>query len=189
MSILQEQFKSDFGFESTNFVVDATGNITAKRIDVRQLLINGVPFVGEDPDTTPVPTDPEDSTEVPEIEFPTKFDRLLVTGSTVVRLDDSSEILTIREGVVKIASGNGGTIDNIEIGSITPSAATFTDLNATNDTALNTLTVAGNLLVAGTTSYTQNISVEEEKPLDNTHLTRKDYVDSQISAFAIAFGV
>ena len=184
MPVINEQFKSDFGFESNNFTVDENGNITAKKIDVKQLLIDGNPFVGSDPDDPVVPPDPDDST----IEFPTSFEKLLVKGPFVVRLGDSSEVLTIRDGVVVLASDDGGTIDNIDIGSITPADGTFNNLVVNNQTNIANITVTGTAAVTGTAEFTNNIEISAN-PTNLNHATRKDYVDTQISAFAIAFGV
>ena len=43
-------FKSEQGFESPKFTVDINGRLTSEILDVKQILLNGVPFVGETPD-------------------------------------------------------------------------------------------------------------------------------------------
>ena len=92
-----------------------------------------------------------------------------------------------------------GSIDNVDIGLKTPADANFKSVNIGPGDSSGELTVQGNVGVTGdiTTSgdiaTSGNISTGGDILLTNVptqpeHATRKDYVDSRISAFAIAFG-
>ena len=70
----------------------------------------------------------------------------------------STNFIRIDNGTVVIDSLQTGSMDNIEIGVNTPADAAFLDAAATN------------------------------QPTLANHLTRKDYVDSKITAFSIVFG-
>jgi len=81
-----------------------------------------------------------------------------------------------------------GSIDNFNIGETLPGTGAFTSITV----GPGAITAQGNLTVSGTSTMssaniTGNISVSLA-PTEINHVTRKDYVDARVSAFAIAFG-
>lgn len=116
---------------------------------------------------------------------------------TPVELTDSFNTWRIRTNLIIAqvnALGNnnavvitGGTINNTPIGNVTPSTGVFTNLTvlSTTDLSASALNLAdnqisGNKISGGTID---NVVVEvSAAPTLNSHATRKDYVDGQISA-------
>lgn len=86
-----------------------------------------------------------------------------------------------------------GSMNNIDIGLTVPARGKFLEVTSTGD-----LSVTGDTTIGGNTDVTGNITVTgtgqfdsvraENAPVEDYHLTRKDYVDRKISAFSIAFG-
>lgn len=189
MAISPKKFTSEQGFESPNFEVNTNGRITSRVLDVNQILLNGVPFVGQDPDE---PVDPGEGGGDTDPTNP--FDNitsLTVNGQLRVNntIDDvSTRILTIQNGVVTINNAETGSIDNVNIGLETPGQARFysIDLVSAPDSSAAILnadgaTINGNIAVDGTLS----LSVA---PVNANDITNKEYVDSTSIAFSVALG-
>jgi hypothetical protein len=94
----------------------------------------------------------------------------------------------------------GGDINGTQIGNVTPSTGVFTNLtvNSTTNLASSTILlsdnqISGNKVSGGTID---NVIVElSSAPTINSHATRKDYVDGEISSlrdemiqYALTFG-
>lgn len=237
MAVTYNPFVSKSGFKSEGFEVDTSGNLTAAAItsqnltattfvandilvntlDAANINLNGKPLFGSD------------STDLTVFEITTDF--MVTEGST--------PYISVMNGQISITNrfDTVGKIDNIEIGSTTPQAGTFTSIttgpigipeitsntnltlsaanaivfrvngvdkgrinddginvpviNTTisdsviNNTFINN-TIIGNI-TPNTGAFTSiNISNQPTLP---SEATRKDYVDAQVSAFSIAFGI
>jgi hypothetical protein len=93
---------------------------------------------------------------------------LNVVGTVSVSI--SASIPTITNTTITSTTGNIATVNATDVNSTTVDATTA------NITTVNTTDIAANDITIVNT------------PVDPDHATRKDYVDSRISAFAIAFG-
>lgn len=131
-------FESKSGFKSPGFEVNSTGAIDAVSIDVATLILNGVPYGqsggggGDGPSNLNV-----------DIEADFRV------------LEASTPYLAVINGKVSILSRNDdvGTIDNVDIGSITPGTGTFTEITAVSlgvpkfESNTNLVLSAGNMIV------------------------------------------
>lgn len=189
MAVKQKKFTSEYGFESPNFDVNTNGRITTRVLDVNQILLNGVPFVGQDPDE-PVDDGGDDGVD------PTNpFDNitsLTVNGQLRVNNtvnDVEARILTIQNGVVSINNVETGTINNVDIGLETPGQARFysIDLTSAPDSTAAILEADG-ATFKGNITFDGNLAITET-PVDATDITNKEYVDSTSIAFSVALGV
>lgn len=106
----------------------------------------------------------------------TVVDSILVDGQTVLTANPTST----------------RTLDNYNIGSINPKAGTFTTLSATTNVniAPTTTGTINNTSIGNVTAATGRFTnvVLTQEPTQTTHATSKNYVDSRISAYAIALG-
>jgi hypothetical protein len=190
MSINYVPLESKSGFRSPGFSVDELGNVV-----VRSLEVSGV-------DNNILRADEIYVKNIQILEADFDESTLVSLGSQIVgsyltRLG-TLEYLNI-DGDLRIAQGsspyfsvvNGhveiesfaavGRMDNVEIGLQQPAAANFTSLNVGPGDSTGELTVQGDANITGDV-------VLSNVPSLGTHATRKDYVDSRIAAFSIAFG-
>lgn len=181
MTTTAKAFKSEYGFESGTFAVNAIGQITAPRIDVKSILINGVPFVGQEDDDDDLGGGGETANPFDNVAS------LTVNQSLVVNYNNNQQ-LNISNGTVVLNPDFTGEINNVNIGLETPGQArlyhlemtsapdsTASIINADGATLEGTITVDGSLRVSGT-------------PTDGGDLTPKSYVDSTALALSIALG-
>lgn len=129
-------FESKSGFKSPGFEVNNTGAIDAVSIDVATLILNGVPYgqTGGGGGVGGLNVDVEGDFRV---------------------LEGSTPYLAVINGKVSILSRNDdvGTIDNVDIGSITPGTGTFTEITAVSlgvpkfESNTNLVLSAGNMIV------------------------------------------
>lgn len=218
MAVTYNPFVSKYGFKSEGFEVSPNGTLTATNIvsqdilansiDAASIKLNGVPIFSNDDSTANKSLQIEGDLIVSEGSTPylsvingqifinNRSDSIgtidnVEIGSSVARPGTFTNIKTGDFGIPKINSStnlalsaanaiifqidgaNKGRIDefgasvplvnttvnNTTIGSTTPSSGAFTTLTLTTQTELG------------------------------SSATRKDYVDTQISAFAIAFGI
>ena len=188
MAVTPKKLTSQFGFESPNFSVGTTGRVTTRVLDVNQILLNGVPFVGADPDD---PVDPGDGGPDPTNPFE-NITSLTVNGPLRVNNninDVLTNVLTINNGAIAISNNTTGSIENVDIGLQTPGQARFYSIDLTNapDSSAAILnadgaTITGNITIDGTLA----LSVA---PINATDITNKEYVDNTSLAFSIALGV
>lgn len=185
MAITPKKFTSEQGFASPNFDVTTTGRITSRILDVNQILLNGVPFVGADPDEPDTgggdATNPFDNITSLTVNGP------LQVNNTVN--DISTNVLTINNGAITISNTTTGSIENVDIGLQTPGQARFysIDLISAPDSSAAILnadgaTFNGNITIDGTLALTV-------APVNATDITNKEYVDNTSIAFSVALGV
>lgn len=204
-TVTYNPFISKSGFKSEGFEVDSVGNLVANNIDSQEIItnsidastikLNGVTLFGSDGSSAA-----------------TAFE---VTGDFIVS-EGSTPYLSIINGqiVINNRSDSVGKIDNVDIGSIVPASGAFTSIVTPsvesnlsidfliNNTSVGEITSNGsNIPLIDTTidntaigSTTPNTATFTTASINNlptlpSHATRKDYVDNQISAFSIAFGI
>lgn len=191
MSINYVPFESKSGFRSPGFSVDELGNVTVRALEV-----------GGEGQESILRADQIYVKNIQLIEAGFDESSLVALGSQIVSSSltrlGTLEYLNI-DGDLRIAQGsspyfsvvNGhveiesfaavGRMDNIEIGLQNPAAGNFTSLNVGPGDSTGELTVQGDANISGDVLLSNF-------PSSNSHATRKDYVDSRIAAFSIAFG-
>jgi hypothetical protein len=189
MAVNQKKFTSEQGFASPNFDVSTAGRITTRVLDVNQILLNGVPFVGQDPDE---PVDPGDGGGIDPTNPFDNITSLTVNGQLQVNNtinDVSTRIVTVQNGVVTINNVDTGSIDNVNIGMQTPGQARFysVDLVSAPDSTAAILEADG-ATFNGDITFNGNLSITAT-PVAGTDITNKDYVDTTALAFSVALGV
>ena len=96
--------------------------------------------------------------------------------------EGSTPYFNIVNGHVEITSVSAvGSVNNVDIGLVSPGDGNFKSLNVGPGDSQGELTVQGDIYTTGFVSIAA-------APTEVSHATRKDYVDARISAFAIAFG-
>lgn len=192
MGVIYSKFQVEQGFETNSFNVDESGNIVGVSIDVDTIKLGGTTLFQAGGTGQTLPS--------------------FITISSLTQLGTLTELtvegnVTITDGLVSITSDTLGSLDNIEIGSTTPAAGTFTELTATSSISLTSLSTGSmdNVEIGLTTpaqaEFTEvtatDLTVDEIasdnvtlnlEPTNINHATRKDYVDRKIAAFSIAFG-
>ncbi len=207
MSVNYIPLESKSGFRSRGFSVDPSGNLTVKSLSIRNI---------DDPESADESVINVDNIIIKGVQLIEGGDSTLIalgnniTASSLTRVG-TLEYLNI-DGDLRISEGstpyfnvvNGhiemtsvqsvGSIDNFNIGETLPGTGAFTSLTVGPGAiaAQGNITTQGNLTVVGTStmasmSITGNLSVSLA-PTATNHVTRKDYVDARVSAFAIAFG-
>jgi hypothetical protein len=199
MSINYIPFESKSGFRSPGFSVDELGNVQVRTLEVGgpgeesilradQIYVKNIQLIEADFDESSLVAlgsqiIGSSLTRLGTLEF------LNIDGDLRIA-QGSSPYFSVVNGHVEIESFAAvGRMDNIEIGLQNPAAGNFTTLNVNQGGELNVqgnVIVSLNLTVAGEIS-TSDIAVTNTPTADN-HATRKDYVDSRIAAFSIAFG-
>lgn len=179
-----KKFKSEQGFESPKFTVDTNGRLTTSILDVKQILLNGVPFVGQSDDDDGGGDGGGGETANP---FENIADLSVNNTFTVTQSDINN--IRVANGIITIASTNTGTLDNINIGMTNPGQAKFYELDLVSapDSTASVINADG-ATVNGTLTFTNGLSVATT-PVDNNDVTNKSYVDSQAIALSIALGV
>jgi hypothetical protein len=85
-----------------------------------------------------------------------------------ISLGDNSNTLSVVNGIVTINSNSGGTLDNVAIGSSTPSSAIFTNLSASSTVSFNT---SGSIVMnAGSLGSIDNMTIGLSDPADGSFL-------------------
>jgi hypothetical protein len=183
MTVVRSPLRSESGFVSPNFLVSDQGNLTAFNLSLsgdislagdlttdsnlnvtgniisNSITINGVSLVVNVDDGIELNKEIKQS----GLEKLGVLEILDVRGDVIIEGEDSSEVLTIRDGIVLITSQETGSLDNINIGLTTPAEAAFTEIEV-DDVKIN------------------------NTPTELFHATRKDYVDTTAAALAIALG-
>jgi hypothetical protein len=194
MSITFKPFESKSGFLSPGFSVDPLGNVIVKSITVNtddvgeesiitvdNIIIRGTQLVQGGEDSSFIAFG--DGITGSNLQRLGILENLNVNGD--IRLVNGSSIINVLDGIVEVISENTGKIDNVEIGMITPASANFLSVNIGPGDSTGELTVQGNSTFDNVS--TDNVTIENQ-PTAINQATRKDYVDSRITAFAIAFG-
>jgi len=181
MTVINDKFQSQNGFESPNFTVNSAGKISADEIDVQRILLNGSVFTQYTP--------PEDDADDTGVVVTNSFESLAVTGGIFKVTYNSNAALTVIDGVVTINSqGSVGNIDNVDIGYNTPGQVRAYTIEMTNapDSTASDINLNG-------ASINGDVNVQDQVVLSNdptlpAHATKKGYVDATATALAVAFG-
>ena len=197
MTINYVPFESQSGFKSPGFRVSETGNLTVEGtvnlngpINTSQnFTINGVVVIDDTDSVVSLGSSIKNSslTRLGVLEI------LQIDGDFTVA-QGSSPYFSVVNGHIEIESFAGtGRIDNIDIGLQNPGDANFKSVNIGPGDSTGELSVQGDIIVTqdltvgNSVSVTGNVLISSIPTLDN-HATRKDYVDSRATAFAVAFG-
>lgn len=197
MTINYVPFESQSGFKSPGFRVSETGNLTVDGtvnlngpINTSQnFTINGIVVIDDTDSVVSLGSSIKNSslTRLGILEI------LQVDGDFTIA-QGSSPYFSVVNGHVEIESFAGvGRMDNIDIGLQNPADANFKSVNIGPGDSTGELSVQGDIIVTqdltvgNSISVTGNVLISSIPVLDN-HATRKDYVDSRATAFAVAFG-
>lgn len=157
MAVVYNPLISKSGFRSEGFEVNATGDVSAQNISAQNIFsasidtslikLNGIPIFGS-----------EDSSG--SAAFQIEQDFIVSEGST--------PFLSIINGRVVIDSrfDSVGRIDNVEIGSVTSAAATFTNIT-TGDYGVPTLTSATNLTLSASNAIVVRVNGVDKGRIDS----------------------
>ncbi len=196
MSITYIPFESKSGFKSPGFLVNERGDIVVdgavqfnSQFNVApDFTVNGILVIDNSDSVVSIGSEIKHSslTRLGTLEF------LSVEGDFSVA-EGSTPYINIVNGKVSLASVTSvGSIENMDIGLRDPADANFKSVNIGPGDSSGELSVQGHVIV--TEDMTVNgagqfntVRVDTTPTADN-HATRKDYVDSRISAFSIAFG-
>lgn len=194
MSITFKPFESKSGFLSPGFFVDPLGNVSVKSITINtddvgdesiitvdNIIIRGTQLVQGGEDSSFIAFG--DGITGSNLQRLGILENLNVNGD--IQLLNGSSSINVLDGMVEVISENTGKIDNIDIGMNTPASANFLSVNIGPGDSTGELTVQGNATFDSVS--TDNVTIENQ-PTAINQATRKDYVDSRITAFAIAFG-
>lgn len=195
MSITFKPFESKSGFSSPGFFVDPAGNVNVKSITITaeggpseesiitvdNVIIRGTQLVQGGEDSSYIAFG--DGITGSNLQRLGILENLNVNGD--LQIINGSSIINVLDSIVEISSENTGKIDNIEIGMNVPASANFLSVNIGPGDSTGELTVQGNATFDNVS--TDNVTIENQ-PTAVNQATRKDYVDSRITAFAIAFG-
>jgi hypothetical protein len=193
MTIKYIPFESRTGFKSPGFEVTPLGDITAnslnitQELDVQSLKVAVIEIINNDDSSFSL----GDSIINSSLQRLGTLEYLNIEGDLMMT-KGSSWTVSVVDGKITLLSGpQVGSLDNIDIGSTAPALGTFTEvvtdsLDVTGVATLDSLYVNYDMVVVGTSEVT-DITINNQ-PTEIYHATRKDYVDTKISAFAIAFG-
>lgn len=202
MPVTYSPFESKTGFKSPGFNVSPSGVLTTTTLDVNNLIVNGVPFGGL---SGTLNIDGDFSVGQGSTDYVSVVNGQIILsnredsvglidnvniGSNIPGTGTFTSITTVDFGVPKFESNTNLELDvgnslvfkvsNIEIGRVTN---TGLKIDIVNSTIENT--------IIGNTSPTEGNFTEvniSNLPTTSSHATRKDYVDSKITAFSIALG-
>lgn len=193
-----KRFKSDNGFESPGFVVDASGNVVTKAfratsvsttsLDIDNLFIDGnLLFTGSG-------TVLGSAITTSSLESVGTLNSLDVNGLTTLRYN-STTVLQVIDDKIIITSPQRGSINNVDIGTVTPGTvkATRLDLVASGGSqgqlnASNSSINLNNTVIDGDILFNTPIRVGA-RPVLGDQVARKDYVDNSVVAYAVALGI
>lgn len=203
MSITQKPLRSESGFSSPGFTVDTSGNVNI----TGAFKINGT-SISTSSGTLPSMYVYSSLTRVGILS------QLEIAGNTSIT---NGTLLVSTTGTVNITSGTTGSLNNIAIGNNIASTGEFTTLAADNSsfTALTALSLSATDLTANNLTNTGTLNISPtvvgninhvnigsttpgtgkfttltitSTPSNTTDATTKKYVDTRISAMAIALG-
>jgi hypothetical protein len=198
MTVNFSPLRSLRGFSSPGFVVSPTGDLSVSgdatiigSLEASELIINGISLLESEDSTVSL------STAIINSSLTTLgvLEKLEVDGDVYIGIS-STNFISIDNGTVVINSSEIGSMDNIAIGQNTPSNANFNEVAIGQIGNTGQLDIVGSLTVSDTATIATVNSVVIEvddvtvnnTPTELYHATRKDYVDSRISALSIALG-
>ena len=197
MTINYIPLESKSGFKSPGFRVSETGNLTVDGsvnfngpINTSQnFTINGIVVIDDTDSVVSLGSGIKNSslTRLGVLES------LQIDGDFTIA-QGSSPYFNVVNGHIEIESfAATGRMDNIDIGLQQPADANFKSVNIGPGDSTGELSVQGDIIVTqgiqvgGNITASGNIEITTT-PTQNSHATRKDYVDSRATAFAVAFG-
>lgn len=197
MTINYIPLESKSGFKSPGFRVSETGNLTVDGsvnfngpINTSQnFTINGIVVIDDTDSVVSLGSGIKNSslTRLGVLES------LQIDGDFTIA-QGSSPYFNVVNGHIEIESfAATGRMDNIDIGLQHPADANFKSVNIGPGDSTGELSVQGDIIVTqgiqvgGNITASGNIEITTT-PTQNSHATRKDYVDSRATAFAVAFG-
>lgn len=200
MTIQYLPFESKSGFKSPGFFVDENGNVIVRELSVRSetgrsllraddIYVRDIQLIEGNDDSSLVALGnnivASSLTRVGTLEY------LNINGD-INFSQGVTTYISVVNGLVEINSTSAtGRIDNITVGLTSPAASQFTTTTITGSATVQGTSILN--AVTSTTVAADSISVSGNIGVDTLptlaeHVTRKDYVDNRISAFAIAFG-
>jgi hypothetical protein len=201
MSINYVPLESKSGFKSPGFFVNEVGDLTVdgavlfnSQINVASdFAVNGISII----DSTDSIVSLGDQIKHSSLVRLGVLENLSIDGDFTVA-QGSTPYVSIVNGHVEINSvASVGSIDNVDIGLKDPGDANFRSVNIGPGDSTGELSVQGNISVTGNLNGSGDISANDisandvtiaNTPTATNHATRKDYVDSRATAFAVAFG-
>lgn len=197
MSIKYTPLESKSGFRSPGFFVNEVGDLTVdgnvlfnQQLNVApDFTVNGI-LVIDASDSVPSLGSTIRNSNLSRLGILEKLD---VDGDFTVA-QGSTPYVSIVNGHVEIKSVAAvGSINNIDIGLTDPGDGNFKSVNIGPGDSTGELTVQGHVGVTADIVVGGDVTVSGDVLLTNSpteinQATRKDYVDSRVTAFAIAFG-
>jgi hypothetical protein len=206
MSINYIPLESKSGFKSPGFSVNEVGDLVVdgavlfnSQLNVApDFTVNGILII----DATDSIVALGDGIKHSSLTKLGTLENLQIDGDFTVA-QGSTPYVSIVNGHVEINSVAGvGSIDNMDIGLKDPRDANFKSVNIGPGDSTGELTVQGNASITIDLTVTGDISASDisaadisagdiviaNAPTAINHATRKDYVDSRATAFAVAFG-
>jgi hypothetical protein len=185
MTVNYIPLESKSGFRSPGFLVNEQGDLTVdgnvqfnSQLNVApDFTVNGVLVIDNSDSVVSLGSSIRNSnlSRLGTLEF------LNIEGDLRIS-EGSTPYFNIVNGHVEITSVTAvGSVNNVDIGLVSPGDGNFKSLNVGPGDSQGELTVQGDIYTTGFVSIAA-------APTEVSHATRKDYVDARISAFAIAFG-
>lgn len=180
MTVSFKPLRTENGFQSPGFTVDASGNVeidgtltvnspieVTDEINAIQLLVENVPLTENNGTGL--------STSILTSHLTTlgTLDNLNVSGNVELTDNTSFLVLSIVNGEIAVTSKTVGSIDNVDIGLVTPGLANFKDVNIGTALVPAILDVTGSIDLTGTltVSVSANIPIIVSTSVDATTLT------------------
>lgn len=193
-----KRFKSENGFESPGFVVDASGNVVTKAfratsVNTTSLELDNL-FIGGNLLVTGSGTVLGSSITESSLNSVGTLNSLDVNGLTTLRYNTSTVLQVIDDKII-ITSPQKGSINNVDIGTVTPGVVKTTRLDVVSSggvqgqlNASNTAINLNNTVIAGDILFGTTPRVGA-RPVLGDQVARKDYVDNSVVAYAVALGI
>lgn len=180
MAVSYSPFESKSGFSSPGFLVNSTGVLTTQTITTNSINATTI-------DTANITINGN------SISQPSTLPNLEITGDFIIS-EGSTHYISVVNGQIILTnrSDSTGSINNIDIGNLTPRSGYFTNLSATTSLTLNVSSTGtiNNVNIGATTAGTGRftaITLTQEAVTDSQVPTKR-YVDTRIPALAIALG-
>ncbi len=196
MSINYIPLESKSGFKSPGFSVNENGDLTVEgsvlfnsQLNVApDFTVNGILII----DATDSIVSLGDQIRHSNLTKLGILENLSIDGDFTVA-QGSTPYVSIVNGHVEINSVTAvGSIDNVDIGLKDPGDANFKSVNIGPGDSTGELSVQGNVTVSLDVTVAGEVAASDiavsNTPTAVNHATRKDYVDSRVAAFSIAFG-
>jgi hypothetical protein len=199
MTVNFSPLRASYGFSSPGFLVSPTGNLSVSgditvvgSLAADTLIVNGISLLESEDSSISLSTAITNSS----LTSLGRLARLKVSGDVDITDNLDNINISIVDGTVTVLSTSTGSIDNISIGLTTPSDANFNNVNVGQLGNIGQLEIIGSMTVSNTATIASidslAIAVNDVTinniPTELYHATRKDYVDSRISALSIALG-